>query len=230
MRIDTPKEAELLPPRGHPAVRPATSCSRREALGRSGDDDARAAGSHSGGRERLHDRRIHQTLRDLLAARGPSRLRDRPRGGLEWRPLRPSARRWRPTWWGLPPQGCPRARVGQPIWSTHTSTPEGKAATRRLIVMGHIDEIGLIVTHIDDEGYLWFREVGGWDAQILVGQRVVLGHARGRGRGGDRQEADPPAARRGAQEGGRGARPAHRHRCQGRRRRHASSCASATWR
>jgi endoglucanase len=48
-----------------------------------------------------------------------------------------------------------------------------------LIVMGHIDEIGLIVTHIDDEGYLWFREVGGWDAQILVGQRVVLGTSRG---------------------------------------------------
>jgi putative aminopeptidase FrvX len=41
-------------------------------------------------------------------------------------------------------------------------------------VMGHIDEIGLIVTHIDDDGYLWFREVGGWDAQILVGQRVIL--------------------------------------------------------
>ncbi len=40
--------------------------------------------------------------------------------------------------------------------------------------MGHIDEIGVIVTHIDDDGYLWFREVGGWDAQILVGQRVVL--------------------------------------------------------
>jgi endoglucanase len=45
---------------------------------------------------------------------------------------------------------------------------------RRLLVMGHIDEIGLIVTHIDDEGYLWFREVGGWDPQILVGQRVVV--------------------------------------------------------
>jgi endoglucanase len=44
----------------------------------------------------------------------------------------------------------------------------------RLLVMGHIDEIGLIVTHIDDQGYLWFREVGGWDPQILVGQRVVL--------------------------------------------------------
>ena len=45
--------------------------------------------------------------------------------------------------------------------------------------MGHIDEIGLIVTHIDDEGFLWFREVGGWDAQILVGQRVVLGTRAG---------------------------------------------------
>jgi endoglucanase len=49
-----------------------------------------------------------------------------------------------------------------------------KADGRRLLVMGHIDEIGLIVTHIDDDGYLWFRAVGGWDAQILVGQRVVI--------------------------------------------------------
>jgi putative aminopeptidase FrvX len=50
---------------------------------------------------------------------------------------------------------------------------------RRLLVMGHIDEIGLIVTHIDDDGFLWFREVGGWDAQILVGQRVVIDAAGG---------------------------------------------------
>jgi endoglucanase len=50
---------------------------------------------------------------------------------------------------------------------------------RRLLVMGHIDEIGLIVTHIDDEGQLWFREVGGWDPQILIGQRVTLDTADG---------------------------------------------------
>src|SRR4051812_4222845 len=43
-----------------------------------------------------------------------------------------------------------------------------------LAVVGHIDEIGLIVTHIDDEGYLWFIGVGGWDSQILIGQRVEL--------------------------------------------------------
>jgi endoglucanase len=39
-------------------------------------------------------------------------------------------------------------------------------------VIGHVDEIGLIVSHIDDNGFLWFLQVGGWDPQILVGQRV----------------------------------------------------------
>jgi len=43
-----------------------------------------------------------------------------------------------------------------------------------LAVVGHIDEIGLIVTHIDDNGFLRFIGVGGWDPQILVGQRVTL--------------------------------------------------------
>lgn len=41
-------------------------------------------------------------------------------------------------------------------------------------VMGHIDEIGLIVTHVDDKGFLWFTQIGGWDPQILVGQRVEV--------------------------------------------------------
>ena len=50
---------------------------------------------------------------------------------------------------------------------------------RRLLVMGHIDEIGLIVTHIDDEGFLWFRPVGGWDAQVLVSQRLLLDTSAG---------------------------------------------------
>jgi endoglucanase len=45
-----------------------------------------------------------------------------------------------------------------------------------LAVFGHIDEIGLVVTHVDDEGFVWFDRVGGWDAQVLVGQRVrILG-------------------------------------------------------
>jgi endoglucanase len=43
-----------------------------------------------------------------------------------------------------------------------------------LAVVGHIDEIGLIVTHIDEKGFLWFAPIGGWDPQILVGQRVEI--------------------------------------------------------
>ena len=43
-----------------------------------------------------------------------------------------------------------------------------------VMLAGHIDEIGLQVTHIDEEGYLFVDEIGGWDPQVLVGQRVTL--------------------------------------------------------
>ncbi len=47
-------------------------------------------------------------------------------------------------------------------------------AERTLAVMGHIDEIGLVVTHVDDEGYLWFAGVGGWTPSVLVAQRIRI--------------------------------------------------------
>ena len=51
--------------------------------------------------------------------------------------------------------------------------PDGRP---RVMLAGHIDEIGLQVTHVDDEGFLYFDGIGGWDPQVLVGQRVrVLG-------------------------------------------------------
>jgi endoglucanase len=43
-----------------------------------------------------------------------------------------------------------------------------------LAIVGHVDEIGLIVTHIGDDGFLSFTGVGGWDPMILVGQRVEV--------------------------------------------------------
>ncbi|HSS31710.1 MAG TPA: M42 family metallopeptidase [Solirubrobacterales bacterium] len=43
-----------------------------------------------------------------------------------------------------------------------------------LAVVGHIDEIGLVITHVDEKGFLWFAPIGGWDPQILVGQRVAV--------------------------------------------------------
>jgi putative aminopeptidase FrvX len=44
----------------------------------------------------------------------------------------------------------------------------------RVMLAGHIDEIGVMVTHIDDEGYVSFDGIGGWDHQVFVGQRVRL--------------------------------------------------------
>lgn len=43
-----------------------------------------------------------------------------------------------------------------------------------VMLAGHIDEIGLQVTHMDEEGYLYVDEIGGWDPQVLVGQRVTV--------------------------------------------------------
>ncbi len=44
----------------------------------------------------------------------------------------------------------------------------------RIMLAGHVDEIGLQVTHVDDEGFLYVDEIGGWDPQVLVGQRVRI--------------------------------------------------------
>ena len=94
---------------------------------------------------------------------------------------------------------------------------KGTAGGPLLAVIGHIDEIGLIVHHIDDDGFLWFTGVGGWDPVILVGQRVRDRHARRRGPRRGRQEADPPAQGGGAQAGAGAARDARRHRRERRR-------------
>jgi endoglucanase len=55
----------------------------------------------------------------------------------------------------------------------------GTAGGPTLAVVGHIDEIGLHVSHIDDDGYVRFGEVGGWDAAVLIGQRVQIGTRNG---------------------------------------------------
>jgi putative aminopeptidase FrvX len=55
--------------------------------------------------------------------------------------------------------------------------------TPRLMLAGHIDEIGIQITHVDDEGYIYFAGIGGWDSQVLVGQRVVIAGRNGAVRG-----------------------------------------------
>ena len=66
------------------------------------------------------------------------------------------------------------ADVRSDLLGSSTATVAGTAGAPSLAVVGHIDEIGVMVTHIDDEGFLWFGGVGGWDPVNLVGQRVEL--------------------------------------------------------
>ena len=47
--------------------------------------------------------------------------------------------------------------------------PEGSPT---IMLAGHIDEIGVIVTYIDDEGFAYISGIGGWDPQVLVAQRI----------------------------------------------------------
>ena len=49
----------------------------------------------------------------------------------------------------------------------------------RVALVGHIDEIGLVVKHIDSSGVLFVGEIGTWDPAVLVGQRVTVTHVRG---------------------------------------------------
>ena len=49
----------------------------------------------------------------------------------------------------------------------------------KVLLAGHIDEIGFVVTHIDKEGFLWFSPLGGWDDQVVVGQRLRVAGRHG---------------------------------------------------
>lgn len=44
----------------------------------------------------------------------------------------------------------------------------------RVMLAGHADQIGLIVAHIDENGFLFVQTIGGWDPQQLVGQRMTV--------------------------------------------------------
>jgi putative aminopeptidase FrvX len=47
-------------------------------------------------------------------------------------------------------------------------------APLRVMYAGHCDQIGLIVQHIDDEGFLYIQPIGGWDPEVLIGQRMTV--------------------------------------------------------
>jgi endoglucanase len=99
---------------------------------------------------------IPELLQHLLTATGPS--------GHETDP----ARAWR--------EGC--SAFADEVRGDHVGSSfarvRGTAQGLTVAVVGHIDEIGLHVSHIDDDGYLRFGQVGGWDPLVLIAQRVVI--------------------------------------------------------
>ncbi len=52
-------------------------------------------------------------------------------------------------------------------------------AKLRVMLAGHADEIGLMVTHISDDGYIYFSAIGGWDPVIPAGHQVIVHNDRG---------------------------------------------------
>src|SRR3989475_13115068 len=54
----------------------------------------------------------------------------------------------------------------------------------RLMLAGHIDEIGLQITHVDDEGYVYFAGIGGGGSPVPGGEGGGMSGPQGAGRGG----------------------------------------------
>jgi len=99
-------------------------------------------------------------LKQLLDTPGPS--------GFESAP----ARLWRD-------EARAFADVSNDVAGNSIASVNGAGAPT-IMLAGHIDEIGVIVTYIDDDGYLYIGPIGGWDPQVLVGQRIRI-----MGRNGD---------------------------------------------
>ena len=95
-------------------------------------------------------------LRKLLTAPGPP--------GHESRP----ARVWREAAEGFADE------VTTDKLGTTVARVNGRGEAPLMAVVGHIDEIALLVSHVSDKGFLHVVQSGGWDAQVLVGQRVEI--------------------------------------------------------
>jgi putative aminopeptidase FrvX len=66
------------------------------------------------------------------------------------------------------------AEVTSDVLGSSFARVPGEAGRPLVAIVGHIDEIGVVVTHVEDSGMLAFRGLGGLDAAVLVGQRVEL--------------------------------------------------------
>ncbi|TVP76615.1 MAG: M42 family peptidase [Gemmatimonadales bacterium] len=94
-------------------------------------------------------------LARLLGEPGPSGFEERP------------ARLWRQE----------AATFAEEVWSDvhgNAFAAVGRERRPRIMLAGHLDEIGVQITHVDEKGFCYFDGIGGWDSQVLVGQRIRL--------------------------------------------------------
>ncbi|HET7110710.1 MAG TPA: M20/M25/M40 family metallo-hydrolase [Gemmatimonadales bacterium] len=94
-------------------------------------------------------------LKELLDLPGPSAFERAP------------ARRWRDE------AGKLGAEVGADATGNSWATLKG-GDKQHVVIAGHMDEIGIMVSYVDEQGFLSFDTIGGWDSQVFVGQRVLI--------------------------------------------------------
>jgi endoglucanase len=105
------------------------------------------------------DDRSHSFLRELLETPSPS--------GYE-RPIQDVVRRW-----ASPLADEVRTdRHGNVIAALFPTQPT--PAPLKVLLAGHCDQIGLMVQHIDSDGFLYVQPIGGWDVSILLGQHLTV--------------------------------------------------------
>jgi len=98
---------------------------------------------------------IPPLLRDLLTAVGPS--------GREG----PAAAVWREAAGAF-------AEVSSDTLGTSFARVGAAGGAPTLAIVGHIDEIGVSITHVEDDGLLAYSLLGGFDPEQLAGQRVLI--------------------------------------------------------
>jgi len=59
-------------------------------------------------------------------------------------------------------------------WHGNVVAAVNPGGSPRIMLAGHCDQIGLMVKHIDKEGFLRVGPIGGWDVQMLIGQRLQV--------------------------------------------------------
>lgn len=55
----------------------------------------------------------------------------------------------------------------------------GRAESPRVMLVGHMDEVGFMVRYVTKEGFVKFQPLGGWWDQVLLGQRVTIKTSKG---------------------------------------------------